>query len=445
MDNEKDDEVEDRLSNLPEALLISILSTLPTKQAVSTSILSKRYRYLWHFITQLQLLDQNIFPTSDDDDRSAAQIWHTMLDSIELYVHGPIHSCTISFNPSYAYIPRLRTFLHFLILKGIKVLKIVNRGIGCYELPSIQCQTLEKLELGKCLLSNVNEFINIRSLVLFRVYLTNKQFESLVSNCVALESLKVDCCVRVRHFKIRAPKLVWLEICSLKRIRISLMDVGCLKEASFRFQYEFEDMYLRYCDDSSKEEDDDQGKKLVRLFMDLSRSRAEVLSFSFCTEFIECLQRQRAEIPPSLAGQYQLQAVKKLDIETSLGNLQMATIISCILHSCPNLEQLFLQDKEHQNTAGNYWETQQSHPCVCLMNSLKIIQISRVNLHKSCCWVGLVGYLVMNARMCKRITVQYNDDGDDHVDRSLILEQRLNMLQWANPDAVLELVPLFLK
>ncbi|KAJ0435437.1 putative F-box domain, FBD domain, leucine-rich repeat domain superfamily [Helianthus annuus] len=45
--------VDDRLSMLPEDILSRILSLMPSKYAVRTSILSKRWRYTWTFVTNL--------------------------------------------------------------------------------------------------------------------------------------------------------------------------------------------------------------------------------------------------------------------------------------------------------------------------------------------------------------------------------------------------------
>ena len=299
MEDDGEDGPGDRLSSLPEALLTSILSMVPTKQAVATSLLSRRWRHLWRSVTHLQLLHENLFPTSDDDDRSAIQLWESMLNSIELSIRGPIQSCRVSFNPSSHffdnYILRLNTFLLSLVGKGIKELSVVNRGIGFYELPSQMffCPTLEKLELGKCMLSilpppsTLNHQSNIKSLVLFRVYFTNDQFQQMVSCCRLLESLKVDCCVKVRHFRICSPKLSSLEISTLKRIRISLKDAAQLRRAAFRFRFEHENTCIQYCDDSSREEDDNQANKLIQLIIDLSHCQLERLSLHFCIAFAE--------------------------------------------------------------------------------------------------------------------------------------------------------------
>ncbi|KAM0049935.1 putative F-box domain-containing protein [Helianthus debilis subsp. tardiflorus] len=48
---------EDRLSSLPEEVVSHILSLMPTKFAVRTSILSWRWRYSWMSVTNLDFDD----------------------------------------------------------------------------------------------------------------------------------------------------------------------------------------------------------------------------------------------------------------------------------------------------------------------------------------------------------------------------------------------------
>lgn len=50
--NEHDEE-EDRLSSLPNNLLITILSLLPIDNAAATSVLSRRWEHLWTNITHV--------------------------------------------------------------------------------------------------------------------------------------------------------------------------------------------------------------------------------------------------------------------------------------------------------------------------------------------------------------------------------------------------------
>ncbi|KAJ0669147.1 putative F-box domain, leucine-rich repeat domain superfamily, F-box-like domain superfamily [Helianthus annuus] len=52
-----DNNVDDRLSMLPEEITLHILSLMPTKYAVRTSILSTRWRYRWMFVTNLDFDD----------------------------------------------------------------------------------------------------------------------------------------------------------------------------------------------------------------------------------------------------------------------------------------------------------------------------------------------------------------------------------------------------
>lgn len=55
----------DRLSSLPEEILSHILSLMPTKFAMRTSVLSKRWRHTWNLVHNLDFDDNHPFPELD--------------------------------------------------------------------------------------------------------------------------------------------------------------------------------------------------------------------------------------------------------------------------------------------------------------------------------------------------------------------------------------------
>ena len=55
----------DMISRLSDDLLLKILSSLPTKDVVSTMLLSKRWKFLWTMVPALYF--QNDFESSKDD------------------------------------------------------------------------------------------------------------------------------------------------------------------------------------------------------------------------------------------------------------------------------------------------------------------------------------------------------------------------------------------
>jgi hypothetical protein len=91
-------DMDDRISNLPDSLIYHILSLLPTKQAVATSILSRTWKPFW---TQLPTLDLKDQPTNPPNTftysmhrilalhrapvlRNFSLKWYTPCDSFDL-------------------------------------------------------------------------------------------------------------------------------------------------------------------------------------------------------------------------------------------------------------------------------------------------------------------------------------------------------------------------
>ncbi|XP_040369631.1 probable FBD-associated F-box protein At5g38565 isoform X2 [Rosa chinensis] len=64
----------DRISGLPDEILVSILSLLPLKEAQATSILSRRWQYVWAYCTTLNFDDEKNLVRLRLSDREALEL-----------------------------------------------------------------------------------------------------------------------------------------------------------------------------------------------------------------------------------------------------------------------------------------------------------------------------------------------------------------------------------
>ncbi|KAL0729152.1 hypothetical protein Bca4012_025245 [Brassica carinata] len=159
----------DRISYLPNDLLLQILSLVPITDAVNTSILSKRWTSLWKMMPML-VYDANICPNIDS--RSFEIFWRR---SLKLHEAPVLQTLTIR--------PREHTFYHLKLPKSfpntvfqkLVVLKL-------YNIVSLRCS-------GKSPVC----FRSLKSLHLTRVsFRGEKYFCRLISSCPVLEELFLD-------------------------------------------------------------------------------------------------------------------------------------------------------------------------------------------------------------------------------------------------------------
>ncbi|KAK7251785.1 hypothetical protein RIF29_35304 [Crotalaria pallida] len=75
-------EEKDRISSLLDEVLCHILSFLPTKEAVVTSAVSKRWYPLWRSVTELDLSDE--FFLLFDLDVALCYLWNSCVQRIEV-------------------------------------------------------------------------------------------------------------------------------------------------------------------------------------------------------------------------------------------------------------------------------------------------------------------------------------------------------------------------
>ncbi|KAL2896643.1 hypothetical protein RDABS01_038427 [Bienertia sinuspersici] len=83
-------EEEDRLSSLPDAILIDILSRIPIDSAATTSVLSHRWRYLWTSLTHFNLSTDSSSNFTSIIDLILGQLTSPKLAEFRLHLSSPL-------------------------------------------------------------------------------------------------------------------------------------------------------------------------------------------------------------------------------------------------------------------------------------------------------------------------------------------------------------------
>nr|GEX73047.1 hypothetical protein [Tanacetum cinerariifolium] len=204
---------EDRLSNFPEELLSNILSLMPTKSAVQTCILSKRWRYSWTLIHNFDF--DNMYSIYGKDG------WSRFVERV--FVHCKTPEVNL-FQSHYAeiYIKSVSKWIDEAVRLNVRN---VDVSAGYLDLPSslFVCKTLTKLRLDCNIYSrdglwNHPSSVNLpclKTLELATNYPSPNTIK-LIRGCQVLESLSL----KVNRFD-RNEDII-LDIPTLKILKLTL-------------------------------------------------------------------------------------------------------------------------------------------------------------------------------------------------------------------------------
>lgn len=201
----------DLISDLPQIIIESILTWLPIREAVRTSVLSSKWRYRWTTITHL-VFDEKCATLCNDRALVEDKLIKFITRALLLH-EGPIHKfqlCT-SYLESCADIDQ---WILFLSRKDIKELILELGESEWFRIPSclFNCKKLIRLELFRCELDpppTFKGFLCLKSLSLYQVFVASDATESLISSCPLLESLSLSYSDSLT-LNIRAPNLKYL-------------------------------------------------------------------------------------------------------------------------------------------------------------------------------------------------------------------------------------------
>lgn len=209
----------DNISDLPQNIIDSILTKLPIRDAVKTSILSTKWRYQWTTMTQL-IFDEScvILPEDENTEKDTVNFIMRFL----LRHDGPIHKFLLS-TSCLTTTTDIDQWLLFVSKKDIKVLDLYvwRYDWWCkdqrFSLPAcvFSCQKLTKLKLSGYEVRppiGFRGFPCLKHLDIYGGAASAEAIENLIPGCPLLEKFKFSNIFDPLALIIRAPNLKHLSL-----------------------------------------------------------------------------------------------------------------------------------------------------------------------------------------------------------------------------------------
>ncbi|KAL3651744.1 hypothetical protein CASFOL_004746 [Castilleja foliolosa] len=393
----------DRLSALPDDVICHILAFLSTKITVQTSILARRWRFLWAHVPNLYL---------DSKNHHTGESFSRIINKVKLLRKGQsIHTIRIRYDDFDSGEYELEAWITAAIQFNVQNLYLDNDYYDIsYGLPQclFTCKSLVDLSLCFCNIgiSSIGDvsFPNLKRLLLCYIeYETKESLPHLLSGCPILEELVVEnildrdlsCCyissptikrLSIRlplddcrcyyiygKVKINAPGLRYIDVYDCLYNEITFLPMPSLIEADVHFDiysldvdyYAYTRLVLDFIDNLSK----------VRCLR-LSGDSKEFLEFEMFVPYVRFDNLIRLEMAPDWR------------------------FIPKFLKSTDRLEVLIIHKvaEELQN-----WTEPVEKQHKCLLSSLRIVILDEFGCTEQ--ELNMVRYLLRNAQVLKMMEI----------------------------------------
>ncbi|KAI3462369.1 hypothetical protein Pfo_019032 [Paulownia fortunei] len=231
----------DRLSELPEPLLVQILSFLEMKDAVKTGILSKMWKHLWTHVDKIVL--------EFDVRRQSSE----KLPEFISFVHHTLMQCTcpnlkkfslFAFHDNFD-TKLLDEWLQWVFKKNLEFLNLdIIVDDYCFPKWFYHNSSLVKLDIN---MNNPDwdlgqevSWTSLKSLHLSNVLIGDEQIANLLSGCPVLETIVLFEPVSISYLNIMWPSVRTLKLINLDDFGFSdwlEIDAPCLKELEIAGSY----------------------------------------------------------------------------------------------------------------------------------------------------------------------------------------------------------------
>ena len=238
-------EDKDIISKLPDSVLLYILSFLLTKDAVRTSILSTKWRYLWTGMSNFDFNDDLSYKKTKEKNIELGACLLKLVDRVLLHDSGHIQKLRLSFGmPVRLILPYL--WVKFAVMRNVQELDLSLPVRATFLLHSslFTSKSLSKLQLYMDCVLKVPSSICFSALKMLHIsvtFLDDQSCQQLFSGCPVLQELVLYGCVykNLKRITISIPTLRRLTIyecplapddfldCEIKIYATDLISLSC--------------------------------------------------------------------------------------------------------------------------------------------------------------------------------------------------------------------------
>ncbi|OMO79537.1 hypothetical protein CCACVL1_13606 [Corchorus capsularis] len=374
---------EDRISALPDEVLILILSCMPVKEAARTSVLSRRWEKLWTFSPCLEL------DGSSELFNIRCQFWCTphdprrtreVLDSGRLrYINWvncaleSYHACAVDkfrirFDLNERFRRDIDEWVRFAFEKKVKRFELdlsLYFGRVCRKSDSYSL-CLQTLPLPSS--------ISLTSLILKQVNVSDNVLDNLISNSPFLECLCVGGSDSLIHVRVASRFLCLKHVEIVMCVNIKSLELHAANLSSFR--YNGPDIFINFMNIPNLVELCIEGiyvPYFARKMPELSMSFSQLQKLALCVLRIEETMK-RLEYPT-------LSHLKQLELRVFLHGDQSLLVFSRLIKACPSLSRLALE--LNWFLSGTYVGRNVKKAKRCLHHSLKVVEVKKATKKKS--------------------------------------------------------------
>ncbi|KAF7066821.1 hypothetical protein CFC21_072756 [Triticum aestivum] len=237
----------DLLGDLPEDVLCTILSKLPLEDAVRTSAVSRKWRYLWTVCPKLSFDGNKICGKNNHEKRVYNLVFSHIVNRVLGQCSGKlVEELEIKIELNQMLVEHLDNWFRFAVSSRTKALvfdlaREQRQPPGCVDRYKFPFELLDEdsiCRLQKLHLSFVDfqppmhfsGFPNLRKLDLSIVNVSGKDIQHMLSNCCNLEWLSIVRCHFNGELKVNGPlpHLLYLKIasCRLKNIAFHAVNLA---------------------------------------------------------------------------------------------------------------------------------------------------------------------------------------------------------------------------